>query len=44
MYLNLLTDKNVFLYEQYIPEAFLHKEELLGVVCLDDEAGDALNL
>ncbi len=42
MYLSLLTDKNVFRYEQYIPEAFLHKEELLGVVCLDDEAGDAL--
>lgn len=37
MYLNLLTDSNVYRYEQYIPEAFLHKNELLGTVCLDDE-------
>lgn len=41
MYLNLLTDSNVYRYEQYIPEAFLHKKELLGTVCLDDE-DDAL--
>lgn len=42
MYLQLLTDSNVFRYSQFIPEAFLYRKELLGVVCLDDEDDDAL--
>ena len=41
MYLKLLTNSNVFRYSQFIPEAFLNRKELLGVVCLDDKDEDA---
>ncbi|MCR5403598.1 MAG: GNAT family N-acetyltransferase [Butyrivibrio sp.] len=37
MYLKLLTGDNAFIYSSMIPDAFLRREELLGVVCLDEE-------
>ena len=37
MYLQLLTNNNALQYADMIPEAFLHRSELLGAVCLDDE-------
>jgi GNAT superfamily N-acetyltransferase len=41
MYLTLLTNSNLIQYSQFVPEAFLHRKELLGVVCLDDEDNNA---
>ena len=42
MYLKLISNHNVYQYSQFIPEAFLSVEEILGVICLDDEGSDTL--
>ena len=36
MYLKLLTSDNAHIYASMIPDAFLKKDEFLGVVCLNE--------
>ena len=44
MYLKLLTENNVLLYRDMVPEALRDKDELLGVVCLDEDVDGPLGV